>query len=127
MAAVKDKMQRLKANFTKKTNGANLGYKNSLKQGVTLFFFLAGTICVALMEINLCGKDIKLFCAVAVYYVQLHSRNIKYKSGFKKGFNGKKKFRRKEVPMEGAKIQGYTSSSRLLFKKTQLLLQRQKP
>ena len=53
MAAVKDKVQRLKkADFTKKTNVANLGYKNTLKQGVILFFFLGGTICVALMEIN---------------------------------------------------------------------------
>ena len=53
MAAVKDKMQRLKkADFTKKTKVANLGYKNPLKQGVILFFFLGGTICVTLMEIN---------------------------------------------------------------------------
>ena len=53
MAAVKDKMQRLKkADFTEKTNVANLGYKNPLKQGVILFFFLGGTICIALMEIN---------------------------------------------------------------------------
>jgi len=35
MAAVKDKVQRLmKADFTKKTNVTNLGYKNTLKQGV---------------------------------------------------------------------------------------------
>ena len=41
-----------KGRFSEKTNGANLGYKNPLKQGVILFFFLGGTICVALMEIN---------------------------------------------------------------------------
>ena len=53
MAAVKDKMQCLKkADFTEKTKVANLGYKNPLKQGVILFFFLGGTICIALMEIN---------------------------------------------------------------------------
>ena len=53
MAAVKDKVQRLKkADFTEKTNVANLGYKNTLKQGVILFFFLGGFICIALMEIN---------------------------------------------------------------------------
>ena len=55
MAAVKDKVQRLKkADFTEKTKVANLkfGYKNPLKQGVILFFFLGGTICVTLMEIN---------------------------------------------------------------------------
>ena len=35
MAAVKDKVQRLmKADFTEKTNVTNLGYKNTLKQGV---------------------------------------------------------------------------------------------
>ena len=46
-------MQRLKkSNSTEKTNVANLGYKNPLKQGVILFFFLGGTICIALMEIN---------------------------------------------------------------------------
>ena len=42
MAAVKDKMQRLKtADFTEKTKGAKIkfGYKNPLKQGVILFFF----------------------------------------------------------------------------------------
>ena len=40
MAAVKDKVQRLKkADFTEKTNLANLGYKNTLKQGVILFSF----------------------------------------------------------------------------------------
>ena len=54
MAAVKDKSAtfKKKADFTEKTNVANLGYKNTLKQGVILFFFLRGTICVALMEIN---------------------------------------------------------------------------
>ena len=41
-----------KGRFSEKTNGANLGYKNPLKQGVILFFFLGGTICVTLMEIN---------------------------------------------------------------------------
>ena len=53
MAAVKDTVQRLKkADFTEKTNAANLGNKNTLKQGVILFFFLGGFICIALMEIN---------------------------------------------------------------------------
>ena len=53
MAAVKDKVQRLKkADLTEKKNVANLGYKNTLKQGVILFFFLRGFICIAHMEIN---------------------------------------------------------------------------
>ena len=46
-------MQRLKkANSTEKTNVANLGYKNPLKQRVILLFFLESFICIALMEIN---------------------------------------------------------------------------
>ena len=53
MVAVKDKMQHVnKADFTEKKNVANPGYKNPLKQGVILFFFLGGFICIALMEIN---------------------------------------------------------------------------
>ena len=41
-----------KGRFSEKTNGANLGYKNPLKQGVIFFLFLGGTICIAFMEIN---------------------------------------------------------------------------
>ena len=48
----KRKNATFKGRFSEKTNGANLGYKNPLKQGVILFFFLGGFICIALMEIN---------------------------------------------------------------------------
>ena len=58
MAAVKDKMQRLKkADFTEKTKVANLGYKNPLKQGVSDIVF---SFSEAQYVFNICSHGNKL-------------------------------------------------------------------